>query len=66
MTTWDEFEKEISSISNIEKDHIKQTARLLSQIVRRRRALGISQEEVAQRSGLTQSNIEAGIQACSM
>jgi transcriptional regulator with XRE-family HTH domain len=30
---------------------------LVSQIVRRRRALGISQEEVAQRSGLTQSAI---------
>jgi transcriptional regulator with XRE-family HTH domain len=57
MTTWDEFEKEISSISNIEKEHIRQTARLVSQIVRRRRALGISQEEVAQRSGLTQSAI---------
>jgi transcriptional regulator with XRE-family HTH domain len=57
MTSWDEFEKEISSISKIEKEHIKQTARLISQIVRRRRALGISQEEVAQRSGLTQSAI---------
>ncbi|MEX1030286.1 MAG: helix-turn-helix transcriptional regulator [Paenibacillaceae bacterium] len=57
MTSWDEFEKEISSISQIEKEHIKQTARLVSQIVRRRRALGISQAEVAQRSGLTQSAI---------
>jgi len=57
MTSWDEFEKEITSISQIEKEHIKQTARLVSQIVRRRRALGISQVEVARRSGLTQSAI---------
>lgn len=42
---------------NNEKQHIKQTARLVSQIVRRRRSLGLSQDEVAQRSGLTQSAI---------
>ena len=57
MTSWDEFEKEISAINDIEKEHIKQTARLVSQIVQRRRMLGISQAEVAERSGLTQSAI---------
>ena len=57
MKTWNEFETEISAISHIEKEHIKQTARLVSQIVQRRRALGLSQAEVAERSGLTQSAI---------
>ena len=57
MKTWNEFEKEISSISEIEKVHIKQTARLVSQIVTRRRTLGLSQAQVAERSGLTQSAI---------
>lgn len=57
MTTWDDFEKEISSIDDMEKEVIKQKARMVSTIVQRRRLLGWSQEEVAKRAGLTQSAV---------
>lgn len=57
MKTWEEFEKEISSIDEIEKQAIKQTAMMVSVIVRRRRMLGWTQEQVAQRAGLTQSAV---------
>lgn len=55
MKTWEEFEKEISSVDEIEKQAIKQTAKLVSAMIRRRRMLGLTQEQVAKRAGLTQS-----------
>ena len=57
MTTWNEYQKSIKSISEIEKKVIEQKARMVSAIARRRRMLGWTQEEVAARAGLTQSAV---------
>ena len=57
MKTWNEFEKEISAIPDIEKEMIREKARLVSSIVRRRKVLELTQSEVAARAGLTQSAV---------
>ncbi|WP_010279990.1 helix-turn-helix domain-containing protein [Paenibacillus senegalensis] len=57
MKTWDEFEKEISSVDDIEMETIKQKAWMVSAIIRQRRMLGWTQEQVAQRAGLSQSMV---------
>mgnify|MGYP001195904539 CR=1 FL=1 len=57
MTTWNEYKKNITSISETEKKVIEQMARMVSAIARRRRMLGWTQAEVAARAGLTQSAV---------
>jgi len=57
MTTWNEHQKSITSISETEKKAIEQKARMVSAISRRRRMLGWTQAEVAERAGLKQSAI---------
>lgn len=57
MKTWNEFEKEISAIPDVEKEIIKEKARLVSAIIRRRKMLNLTQADVAARTGLTQPAI---------
>ena len=54
---WEAFEKTIQSIDDIDVQTIKQKARMVSTIARRRRWLGLTQSEVAKRAGLKQSQI---------
>lgn len=54
---WEAFEKTIQDIDGIEVQAIKQKARMVSEISRRRRWLGLTQAEVADRAGLKQSQI---------
>lgn len=57
MTEWNEYEKTITSISEAEKKAIKQKSQMVSAIARRRRMLGWTQAEVAERAGLKQSAV---------
>jgi DNA-binding phage protein len=56
--TWDsEKENLTSSLSDIEKLAIDQMAYLVAEIAKRRRILGLSQQEVATRAGITQAQV---------
>jgi transcriptional regulator with XRE-family HTH domain len=57
MKTWNEFEKEIPAILDVDKEMIREKARLVSVIVRRRKMLNLTQAEVAKLAGLTQSAV---------
>lgn len=57
MKEWNQFSKELGAIDEIERQAIKQTAHIVSELVRRREALGWTQRELADRSGLKQSAI---------
>lgn len=54
---WADVKHEIRSISDSEKRELENIARLTSLLSQRRRMLGLTQEEVAERAGLTQANI---------
>lgn len=54
---WEDLKREITHISESEKRMIEQKARVINTIVQRRRMLGMTQEEVAEKTGLTQSVI---------
>lgn len=53
---FDDFIKEIGE-DTIETETIRQIATMVSEIIRRRKALGLTQEEVAKKAGLTQAQI---------
>jgi DNA-binding phage protein len=53
---FDEFMKEIGE-DTIESETIRQIAHMVSDIVRRRKMLGLTQEDVAKKAGLTQAQI---------
>jgi transcriptional regulator with XRE-family HTH domain len=57
MKRWDDVKKNISSIPDYEKDALEFTAYLVSKLIQRRHELGLTQEEVAQMTGLKQSAI---------
>lgn len=57
MKRWTDIKAEIRSISQAEKDQLDLTAKLISQIVRRRLEQGLTQAEVAERAGLSQTYI---------
>ncbi|GAA4845501.1 hypothetical protein GCM10023310_24300 [Paenibacillus vulneris] len=54
---WDDFKKKINALNETEKEVIEQMARLVSEITRRRKALGLTQTEVAKRAGITQAQV---------
>lgn len=54
---WEAFEQTLQGIEGIELQAIKQKARMVSDIARRRRWLGLTQAEVAERAGLKQSQV---------
>src|SRR5690554_2281603 len=53
---FDEFMKEIEE-DTIETETIRQIARMVSDIVRRRKMLGLTQDDVAKKARLTQAQI---------
>lgn len=52
----DDFMKEIGE-DTVEAETIRQLAHMVSDIIRRRKLLGLTQEEVAKKAGLTQAQI---------
>ena len=66
MRTWEDFKKEVKKSGGIVKDDIEEMealASLISAIIERRMALGLSQRELASICGLPQSSV-ARIEAC--
>ena len=57
MKTWDDVKKNISSLTDAENDEIDMMVDIVTQIVSRRAELGISQRELAKKSGLKQAAI---------
>lgn len=57
MKTWNEVKKEISAIPDVEKEMLREKAMLVSELIRRRKMLNLTQAEVATRAGLTQSAV---------
>jgi len=57
MRRWDDVKKRISSIPDYEKDTLEFTAYLVAKLIHRRHELGLTQEAVAQMTGLKQSAI---------
>lgn len=57
MREWNEFEKSITSIDEVERETIKETARIVSVLIKRREELGWTQAELAARAGLKQSAV---------
>lgn len=53
---FDDFMKEIGE-NTVETETIRQIARLVSDLVRHRKMLGLTQEEVAKKAGLTQAQV---------
>lgn len=53
---FDDFMQEIGE-NTIEAETIRQIARMVSVIVKRRKILGLTQDEVAKKAGLTQAQI---------
>lgn len=53
---FDDFMKQIGE-DTIETETIKQIAHMVSDIVQRRKILGLTQDEVAKKAGLTQAQI---------
>jgi DNA-binding phage protein len=53
---FDDFMKEIGE-DTIETETIRQLAHMVSDIVRRRKMLGLTQDEVAKKAGLTQAQV---------
>ncbi|MBP1995431.1 transcriptional regulator with XRE-family HTH domain [Paenibacillus eucommiae] len=53
---FDDFIKEIGE-NTIEAEAIRQIARMVSEIVKRRKMLGLTQNEVAKKAGLSQAQV---------
>ncbi|WP_199617635.1 helix-turn-helix domain-containing protein [Paenibacillus alkalitolerans] len=53
---FDDFINEIGE-NTIETETIRQIARMVSDVVRRRKMLGLTQDEVAKRAGLSQAQV---------
>lgn len=53
----DEKDKLTSSLTPIHRKTIEHMAQLVSEIIKRRRVLGLTQQEVANRAGLTQAQV---------
>lgn len=55
---WDNFVRdELDYATPVEKETIQQMAILVNAIVRRRKELGLSQQEVGDRAGMTQAQV---------
>ncbi|VTR62880.1 HTH-type transcriptional regulator [Actinobacillus pleuropneumoniae] len=58
LRTWSNFKKEkLDYKSEIEKKVINEMAKLVIQIVYRRKSLGLTQAQVAGRAGITQAQV---------
>ena len=57
VRTWDQSRHEITSIRDVEKQEILQMAQLVARIIERRQALGLTQQQLAERAGLKQAAV---------
>ncbi|MBD7970248.1 helix-turn-helix domain-containing protein [Paenibacillus gallinarum] len=57
LRTWSNFKKELDYKSEYEKKVISEMAKLVVQIVNRRKSLGLTQAQVAERAGITQAQV---------
>jgi ribosome-binding protein aMBF1 (putative translation factor) len=57
MKTWDSVKKNIKSLTDDENRELDLVVEIVSQIIARRVELGISQRELAEKSGVKQSAI---------
>ena len=57
MKTWNQTRNEITSVSETEKQEIRQMAHLVAQIIERRQSLGLTQKQLAVRAGLRQEAV---------
>ena len=57
MKTWEQARQDITSISEAEKQEIRQMAQLVARIIERRQALGLTQKQLAERAGLKQEAV---------
>ncbi|WP_238653440.1 helix-turn-helix domain-containing protein [Paenibacillus piscarius] len=55
--TWSNFKKELDYKSEYEKKVISEMAKLVVQITNRRKSLGLTQAQVAERAGITQAQV---------
>jgi predicted transcriptional regulator len=54
---WSDVRGEIKSLSQAEKDHIQFVANVVGHIIERRKALGWTQQQLAEKAGIQQSAI---------
>jgi transcriptional regulator with XRE-family HTH domain len=57
MERWSDIKKEIRSISDSEKMQIELVADLVDEIIEKRQSLGLTQRDLAEKTGLKQSAI---------
>lgn len=55
--TWKNLKAKLDYKNDYEKKVISEMARLVVDIIKRRKALGLTQSEVAQRAGITQAQV---------
>lgn len=68
MRTWEDFKKEAKSISPLAKQDIEEMEKLasiISAIIDRRKELGISQRDLAEKCGIPHSSV-ARIESCAV
>lgn len=60
MKTWDEYKNFVRSIDNYNKkslDEIEEQAAIISEMIKQRKSLGLSQRELATLCGIPQSSV---------
>lgn len=57
LRTWSNFKKELDYKSEYEGKVLSEMAKLVVQIINRRKSLGLTQTQVAQRAGITQAQV---------
>jgi predicted transcriptional regulator len=55
--TWNDLKPKLTSHSQVEGEVIGQLAQLVNEIMRRRKSLGLTQNDVATRAGITQAQV---------
>ncbi|NMO96725.1 helix-turn-helix domain-containing protein [Paenibacillus lemnae] len=57
MREWNEFSQTLDGIEEVERQAIRETARIVSILIKRREELGMTQAALAAKAGLKQSAI---------
>ena len=68
MRTWEDFKKNVKNIDSTIKENIEEMealANIISEIIKKRNELGISQRELAEICGLPHSSV-ARIESCTV
>ncbi len=68
MRTWEDFKKNANNIDSVIKEDIEEMealAKIISEIIKKRNELGISQRELAEICGLPHSSV-ARIESCTV